>query len=138
MKFVLLGRCPSKKNSREQITVRGRRINVPNWNYQKWEKMAVGEIARQAYRQPPLSGELLGVEFVFWMADNRKKDLSNAAEGCLDAMVKAGVVPDDCWQEIPHVFLHCEGIDKENPRVEITMVCKGDRPTMGRSVGKKG
>lgn len=60
-----------------------------------------------------VSGEWIGepaiwvreIVLAFKMPDNRRKDLTNAAESVMDLLVDAGILSDDCWQVIPNVTL---------------------------------
>ena len=63
------------------------------------------------------------ISFVFWFKDKRKRDVLNAAQAMkasIDGIVDAGLIPDD-----DHVHLDVGtitgGIDRKNPRVEITL-----------------
>ena len=58
-----------------------------------------------------------------WYEENRKRDKDNIAFGkkfVQDALVKSGVLANDGWQEIVS-FADRFGIDKDNPRVEVTI-----------------
>lgn len=59
----------------------------------------------------------------FYWPDNRRRDELNAAHGCkpaIDGMVDAGIITDDCWQVLRLGGIEC-GIDRANPRVELTI-----------------
>jgi len=112
--IIIKGRVPSKKNSR--ITTRSGRT-FPSKKYTQWHKDASIQLLFQVTGKD-FTG-VYGVEISFWMPDNRRKDLTNAAESIMDLLVDCGVLKDDCWQEIKHVLLACEGIDRKNPRAEI-------------------
>lgn len=62
------------------------------------------------------------IELLFHMPDNRVADLTNKAESVMDALVDAEVIEDDKWQVVRPLVLDCAGIDKENPRVIITII----------------
>ena len=56
-----------------------------------------------------------------WYCSNKKKDKDNIAFGkkfILDGLVKAGVIPNDGWNNIES-FTDSFNIDKDNPRVKI-------------------
>ncbi len=58
-----------------------------------------------------------------WYEENRKRDKDNIAfakKFIQDALVKAGVLANDGWQEIVS-FADRFGIDKDNPRVEVVI-----------------
>ena len=101
MDFFLEGRIPSKKNSKMIVT--NKRTNRPmvlsSTEYCKWEKWAVLELMSQSSKQKlakhfACCDVCIGITF----PDNRRTDLSNKAEGVMDALVKAAIIEDDCWQ----------------------------------------
>lgn len=110
-KIIILGRIPSKKNSR--INTRSGR-SFPSSKYTAWHKDASLQI-KGAEKIP--NGSFISLHF--FMPDNRRTDLSNKAESVMDLLVDNGIIEDDCWQVIPILSLKGCGIDRENPRVEI-------------------
>lgn len=114
--IIIKGRIPSKKNSRQQIQVRGRTINIPSKDYLDWHKQALVQVFEQTSAQYE---NVWQVVIEFWMPDNRKTDLTNKAESVMDLLVDCKILKDDCWQQVKSVLLNCNGIDKENPRAEI-------------------
>jgi len=56
----------------------------------------------------------------FYFPDHRKTDLTNKAESVMDLLVDARLILDDNWTVIPRLILESNGVDKENPRVEIS------------------
>lgn len=59
-----------------------------------------------------------------WNKDERKHDLDNQVSTILDALVKAGVLPDDSQRTVWKLSATYMGIDKEDPRAQITVVAK--------------
>lgn len=114
MKLVILGRIPSKKNSR--INTRSG-MSFPSSKYTAWHKDASTQLSIQKI-EPFKTGQ--GVNLTFYMPDNRRTDLTNKAESVMDLLVDNGILDDDSWQITGTVGLFCQGIDKENPRVEIS------------------
>jgi Holliday junction resolvase RusA-like endonuclease len=58
-----------------------------------------------------------------WVEPNRKRDKDNivsAQKFVQDALVKMRVIKNDGWKQIEG-FTHWFAVDKENPRVEITI-----------------
>lgn len=108
--ILITGRCPSKKNSR--INTRSGR-SFPSAKYTAWHKDA----SLQLLGQKPIQSDFLVLKF--WFPDNRRTDLSNKAESVMDLLVDNGLLEDDCWQVINSLTLQSEGVDKNNPRVEI-------------------
>jgi len=56
-----------------------------------------------------------------WNKDDRKHDLDNQVSTILDALVKAKIIPDDSQHTVKKVTCEYKGIDKEDPRAEITV-----------------
>jgi len=76
-----------------------------------WEQMPGVEISEPVH-----------IEY-HWYEPNRRRDKDNIAfakKFIQDALVKAGVLGNDAWQEIVS-FEDKFGVDKENPRVEIVI-----------------
>lgn len=72
-------------------------------------------------RRPRWNAAVLTMRF--WWRDNRRRDSLNAAQSCkaaIDGFVDAGVIVDDCWQVL-RIGELASGIDRKNPRVEITI-----------------
>jgi len=100
------------------MSCRGARpLLFPSSKYTAWHKDASLQLKEQKAEKFPERG---GIALNFFMPDNRKCDLTNKAESVMDLLVDNGLLEDDCWQITGMVALTCEGIDKENPRVEIT------------------
>lgn len=59
-----------------------------------------------------------------WFESNRKRDMDNIASAkkmILDALVKSGILKNDGWNNISG-FEDRFDIDKENPRIEVTIM----------------
>lgn len=107
----ILGRIPSKKNSR--INTRSGR-SFPSSKYMAWHKDA----SLQLMGQKKIINSK-NITLRFYMPDNRRTDLTNKAESVMDLLVDNEFIIDDCWQEINPLHLECGGVDRENPRVII-------------------
>ena len=59
------------------------------------------------------------------MPDARKTDLSNKVESINDLLVKYGLFVDDNREIIKEMYIRCEGIDRDNPRVVISIIPVG-------------
>lgn len=59
-----------------------------------------------------------------WNKDERKHDLDNQVSTILDALVKARVLPDDSQKTVRKITAEYKGVDKEDPRAEITVIAK--------------
>lgn len=60
------------------------------------------------------------IQYRFFFPDNRKRDIPDNYSKVLRDCLKGTLVEDDCWQCITEERFIAGGIDKENPRVEIT------------------
>jgi len=115
--IIILGRVPSKKNSR--ITTRTGR-SFPSAKYTEWHKDTSWQLkacggACRAFKEG-FKGE---ITMKFWLPDNRKTDLDNKSSSLLDLFVDNGLLEDDSWQFVRKITLEAMGVDKKNPRVEI-------------------
>lgn len=111
--IIIKGRIPSKKNSRIN-TKSGR--SFPSSKYTSWHKDASLQIKSQ--KVETINTKKL--KLVFHLPDNRRTDLTNKAESVMDLLVDLGLLEDDSWQIVNEILLVGAGVDKENPRVEIS------------------
>lgn len=114
--ITIKGRIPSKKNSRQPFIRNGRIMNFPSKKYTEWHTDA----SWQLKGQPKIDNIFSSLDLTFYFPDNRRTDLTNKAESVMDLLVDNGLLEDDCWQVIPRLHLQCGGVDKKNPRVEIS------------------
>jgi Holliday junction resolvase RusA-like endonuclease len=94
-KLVLIGRIPSKKNSR--ITDRRTGRSFPSASYTSWVKLMSKQISAQFLI---FNSELLtnGIFIRIYYPDNRKADLTNKSESIMDLLVDTGILEDDNWK----------------------------------------
>ena len=119
IELTFLGRIPSKKNSRNIfVSKTGKRMNIPSTAYKDWHKSTIADILNQL---PEPLVCVIEVVLDFYMPDNRKCDLTNKAESIMDLLVDAKIIEDDCWQYVPMITLRACGVDKEKPRVNVTI-----------------
>ena len=124
VKITILGRIPSKKNSLRRIK-RGRKIyTVPSEQHEQWHRLA----SLSLVTTKPF-GLCHSIEASFWMPDNRRSDLHNKFESVADLLVDCGTIIDDSWQHTGSIRLIPMGVNKENPRVEITLTREDDHDT---------
>lgn len=82
------------------------------------------------YRNHAIAATLMSRSMVFgdaqveisisaWLPDNRRRDADNLFKAPLDALVAAGVLDDD--SQIVALSIRKAGIDRENPRLEVTV-----------------
>ena len=111
--ITITGRIPSKKNSRNIFYRSGRIHNTPNAKYQAWHKQAIVQLPKIGYV------EVKRIILDFYFPDLRRADLTNKAESVMDLLVDAKIIEDDNWKVVPEIRLRSQGLDRENPRVEI-------------------
>ena len=56
-----------------------------------------------------------------WNKDARKHDTDNQLSTIMDALVKAQIIPDDSQLTVAIETIEYKGIDKDDPRAEITV-----------------
>lgn len=62
-----------------------------------------------------------------WNKDARKHDLDNQVSTILDALVKAEVIPDDSQTTVQKITAEYKGVDKLDPRADITVYAIGGK-----------
>ena len=114
--FAITGRIPTKKNHLRRIQRGGRIYTVPSANYEEWERSHTFDLIGFPQLKPPYR-----IEVVFFAPCRRASDLSNKFEGIADLLVRAKVLQDDNWFVLSEVSLKFGGVDKKNPRAEISI-----------------
>ncbi len=122
MEFTVYGQTPSKKNSKQIVRVRGRPMIIASKVFQQWHRDALESIKR------PLAAleRVQEVKLVIWGRDRRKWDVSNRAESVMDLLVDAGILSDDSYAVVPRLVAEYGGIDRDNPRCEVTITKVGE------------
>ena len=117
IQFWLSGAIPSKKNSKKIVKYGRKTSLISSDRFRDWAKMAYYEIKRQ-YSGPTIDFTPRVTLYIV-MPDNRKRDLTNCAEGVMDALVDAGVLLDDCHQVVRSVLIERVGVSKVGAGVQI-------------------
>lgn len=115
MKIILKGRIPSKKNSRIHTRTG---MSFPSSKYTAWHKDASQQL--KSFQKDSMEIPR-AVSITFFFPDKRRTDLSNKTESIMDLLVDNGFLADDSWQVVNKLELIAGGIDRENPRAEITL-----------------
>lgn len=114
MHIVILGQTPSQKN-RKKMSYSG---GVPRLYTEKsvkdWQESAADQL--RAYKGQ--ADSKVSIAYMFYVKDNRRRDLSNMIQSVEDALVKAGLLKDDSWQHVSIAGADAE-IDAESPRAEL-------------------
>jgi len=101
------GHPASKKNSKRIVGFKGSPRLISSKGYYEWERKAMACVMASQRPARPIEATRL-VYILFSMADKRRRDLTNMAEGVMDCLVSAGVLKDDCWQVCPKVELEAK------------------------------
>ena len=115
MEITLLGRIPSKKNSR--VKYKNGAIGVSK-AYTVWHKNAMNQLFIQRIKKSKL--ENINIKLSIYYPDLIKADNTNKAESVMDLLVDYGLIKDDNWKCVPSIIITGE-LDRVNPRVEITI-----------------
>ena len=65
------------------------------------------------------------VSIFIWTKDRTRRDLDNQATSILDALVAAGVIPDDSMKYVISLQVEFMGVDKNDPRAEVVVRREG-------------
>ena len=121
LKITITGRVPSKKNSTISFVRNGRMFHMPSNQYRDWHKDASKQIMSMGKVWPELPIKRADITMWFYWPDRRKADISNKTESIMDLLVDNGILEDDNWEIVPFLNLYSGGIDKNNPRVEVSI-----------------
>ena len=120
LQLTITGQTPAQKNSKSIAYNRGtgKPFIMSNQNVKTWQNTAAIELLRYRIKEPLQGRQELSV--MFYVKDNRRRDLDNMLTTIQDALVKAGILEDDSWKSLKIGEVDAE-LDKENPRAEITL-----------------
>ncbi len=118
MTIVLLGRPPSKKNSKRIVRFGSRPGLIFSEAYLAWREEMGYRIRRFRPAKPIVKAK---VAIRFFAENKRRWDLTNAAESVMDLLVEEKFIEDNCVENVPRLELEYCGVDKEKPRAEVTV-----------------
>ena len=107
---------PPSYNHAYLTTRQGKRIMTNECR--DWKEYARLSVLKQIGHKPPAEAILI-IQYNFYFADNRRRDVPDNYSKVLRDILKDTIVKDDCWQCIGQEHFGPHGIDKDNPRVEI-------------------
>ncbi len=117
IKVIIKGVIPSKKNSKKVIPDwrrhRVRLITSPD--IQEWEKTVQNGLMGMGKIDGPVK-----MEVVIFNPDYRKRDLDNQLCSINDA-IKGVLIEEDDGKVLQDIHIRWGGVDKNNPRAEITI-----------------
>ncbi len=119
--IVLTGRPITKKNSQRIIVNRrtGRPMVIPSPQYKIYEEACLWEL--KAYRGPKFGKALVNVQAHYWMPNHRAwPDLLGLEQATADVLEAGRIIDNDKYIYSWDGSRIC-GVDKQNPRAEITI-----------------
>lgn len=93
-------------------------MNIPSVAYTTWHTIAMTQL--DSYKGETIN-DVERVELFFYAPDRRRSDLTNKAESVMDLLVDKGILEDDNWWLVSKIELNFMGVDKLNPRCEISI-----------------
>lgn len=120
LELTISGQTPAQKNSKSIAYNRGtgKPFIMSNQNVKTWQNIAAMELLSYRIKEP-LEGRQ-EISIMFYVKDNRRRDLDNMLTTIQDALVKAGIIADDSWKSLKIGEIDAT-LDKNNPRAEITI-----------------
>lgn len=118
MIIVLFGSVPSQKNDKViAINKRtGKRFPMTSGNVRAWQDNAEEQLGGFT---ESFTGRVQ-IDYMFYVKDNRNRDIDNMVCTVNDALVKSGIIKSDSWQYLKIGFADAE-VDKDDPRVELNL-----------------
>lgn len=117
LSITLAGDVPSKKNSKRVVRAGSRTVVLPSAAHEAWRERALWAAKGKAAPVATPAAAWITV----YPSTARRADLTNKAESVMDLLVELGVLPDDDWFSVPAVSLRLGGVDRANPRAEVTV-----------------
>ena len=118
LKIVIPVEPRTKKNSQQLVMVKNRMIPIPSKQYKEFEKKCGWYL--KSYQGLNIS-EPVNVCCLFYMPTRRKVDLTNLQEAADDMLVHFNVLGDDNSSIIAGHDGSRVRLDRNNPRIEITI-----------------
>lgn len=120
MKFEIIGRIPSKKNSVNIFVKNNRLFKMPSDRYKAWHRDASMQLKGMRFENCPLPKAEMKIGF--WLPDRRLTDLTNKAESIMDLLVDNKILVDDNCSIVPEITLKYLGIDRAEPRAVVEIL----------------
>ena len=115
LNLTITGPPRSKKNSMMAICMKGKPRLIQSKLYRDYEKDALKQL--WAWGNQHIPGQV-EVRCLYWVPDNRKRDLTNLLAATHDILTKGRFIDDDA-RIISVDGSRIAGVDRDNPRVEI-------------------
>jgi len=122
IKLTIEGRPVTKKNHSRIITNphTGKPMVIQSKQYVQYEADALKQLHKPA--EPVRTA--VNAQYRYYMPTARKCDLVNLVQATNDILVKAGIIEDDNYAIVASHDGSGVEVDKDNPRVEITLTDK--------------
>ena len=100
LKITILGQTPAQKNSKSIAINRatGKPFIMSNQNVKGWQNSADVQLLQYRIKEP-LQGKQ-EISIMFYVKDNRRRDLDNMLTTIQDSLVRAGILEDDSWKQL--------------------------------------
>lgn len=121
--LTLTGCVRPKKNSKRLVYIKGRMVPISSQIFMDWHEDAMKQLINAKLEQLHLN-QPLTITATFYQPDDRKRDLSNQIESVNDLLVDYGFLEDDNRRIVQEVHIYDGGIDRKNPRCDITVETK--------------
>lgn len=120
LELVILGQVVAQKNSKQIAYNRatGKPFIMSNTNVKTWQNSASIQLLKYRIKEPLQSRQEISI--MFYVKDNRRRDLDNMLTSIQDVLVRGGILEDDSWKMLKIGSIDAR-VDKENPRAEITL-----------------
>ena len=122
IEFSIIGRIPSKKNSRNLFARGSKLFNIPSKRYKEWHDTVSMQL-KEIIPDKPLNN-VESIYLAFYAPDKRTADMTNKAESIMDLLVDNRIIEDDNWFIIRKMELVFKGIDRVKPRCEVCIHIK--------------
>lgn len=125
--ITVLGKIPSKKNSKRVFCVAGKPRVISSKAHEEWHDEAMLLLASERNKLSPADRNHLPIKkahhvgIVMYSHDARAFDLTNKAESIMDILVDAGFLFDDDCATVGVLHLEFGGVDRKNPRAEVSI-----------------
>ena len=122
-KFIIPVKPRTKKNHSQLVTLKtGRQILLPSKTYAEFEKAV-----KKWYKEAPDNIQHIYVDYpinlkcLFYKEKNYKSDLAGYLQAIQDVLVEVGMLEDDNHYIVESTDGSRVYLDRENPRIEVTI-----------------